>query len=69
MSAYEYRIKMLKILNALEKKYGKQLPTFITLSPIDYLNDNFPGFKEKFGPYKQNWRAVINHIEKSLQGE
>jgi hypothetical protein len=69
MSAYEYRIKMLKILNALEKKYGKPLPVFTTWSAIDYINDNFPGFKERFGPYKQNWRAVVDHIEKSLKGD
>jgi hypothetical protein len=68
MSSHEYRIKFLKILNVLEKKYSKALPVFTQMSVIDYINDNFPGFKEKFGPYKQNWRAVIDHIEKSLGG-
>lgn len=66
MSSHEYRIEFLKILTDLEEKYNTILPVFTRLSVLDYLSDNFPGFKGKFGPYNQDWKAVRDHIEKSL---
>ena len=66
MSSHEYRIEFLKILTDLEEKYNTILPVFTRLSVLDYLSDNFPGFKGKFGPYNQNWDLVTKHIEKSL---
>lgn len=67
MSSYEFRIKALRLLVALEKKYNTTLPLLkFGMMVNDYLTKYFPGFKGKFGPYNQNWRSIYNHIEQSL---
>lgn len=67
MSAYEFRIKALRLLVGLEKKYNTTLPLLKFGTMVgDYLNEYFPGFKGKFGPYNQNWKSVKDHIEQSL---
>ncbi len=68
MSSYEFRIKMLRLLVGLEKKYGIALPFLkFGLMVGDYLAKYFPGFKGKFGPYAQNWKSVKDHIEQNIQ--
>jgi hypothetical protein len=67
MSSYEFRIKALRLLVALEKKYNTTLPLFkFGMMVSDYLSKYFPGFKGKFGPYNQNWKSVKDHIEQSI---
>lgn len=67
MSSYEFRIKALRLLVALEKKYNTTLPLFkFSMMVSDYLREYFPGFKGKFGPYNQNWKSVKDHIEQSI---
>ncbi len=61
MTAYENRIKLLKFIVLLEKKLGKQLPTFQFGEYFsDYVKDNF-GYE---GKIKTNaFGAVVNLID------
>jgi hypothetical protein len=68
MSSYEFRIKALRLLVALEKKYNTTLPLFkFGMMVNDYIAKYFPGFQGKFGPYNQNWKSVKDHIEQNIQ--